>query len=282
MTKYGQENVNHHSDNSKNDKLGDDYVAKILNSGFREKFLTRRFRRRFHRFIQKRKVLKATQKMIEFQKFSMICAVGNPALPISKEEGFFKLFWIMTQEAWHLFLKIGGLIIKILKNRGTSLIKLVMKHPYFSMFTVFTSCALLLLNHLARKFGRKLQWYDRLIIIILSLVATWLMSVVIKAEAFKTILEWLKSILIQIILGLRSFNSSIDSHTQDITYKPKPSKAEDFKVFVFFSVITAITTRYLLHLFKRKVVGDGPFTNELINIVELDLSDYLPKVSRNS
>lgn len=260
-TKYGQENV---SDNSKNDKLGDDYV-----SGFREKFLTRRFRRRFQRFIQKRKVLKAKQEMIEFQKFSMICTVGNPALPISGEEGFVKLFLMMTQETWNLFLKIGGLIIKFLKNRGTSLIKLVMKHPYFSMFTVFTSCALLLLNHLARKFGRKLQWYDRLLTIILALVATWLMSVLIKAEAFKTILEWLKSILIQIILGLRSFTSSIDSHTQDTSAidKPKPSKAEDFKVFVFFSVITAITTRYLLHQFKRKVVGDGPLTNELINIV---------------
>ena len=110
------------------------------------------------------------------------------------------------------------------------------------------------------------------------------MSALIKAEAFKTIIEWLKSILIQIILILRSFTSSIDSYTQDRVDKPKPSKAEDFKVFVFFSVLTALTTRYLLSVFKRKVVGDGPLSNELINILELeiDLSDYLPKVSRNS
>ena len=108
------------------------------------------------------------------------------------------------------------------------------------------------------------------------------MSALIKAEAFKTILEWLKSILIQIILSLRNFNSSIDSYTQDKVNKPKPSKAEDFKVFVFFLVLTALTTRYLLSVFKRKVVGDGPLSNELIHILEIDLSDYLPKVSRKN
>jgi hypothetical protein len=202
--------------------------------------------------------------MIEFQKFSMICAVGNPALPISGEEGFVKLFLMMVGEAWDLFVKIGGLILKFLKTRATSLIKLVMKHPYFSVFVVFTSCALLLINHLARKFGRALRWYNRLIIIILSLLAILLMSALMKAEAFKTVLEWVKSILIQIILILRSFTSSIDSYPQNIVDKPKPSKAKDFKVFVFFTVLTALTTRYLLSVFKRKVMGDGPFSKELI------------------
>lgn len=85
-----------------------------------------------------------------------------------------------------------------------------------------------------------------------------------KAEAFKTVLEWVKSILIQIILILRSFTSSIDSYPQNIVDKPKPSKAKDFKVFVFFTVLTALTTRYLLSVFKRKVMGDGPFSKELI------------------
>jgi hypothetical protein len=290
-------NVNNHSDNSKIDEsfkplieeldeVGDDYVGKTPNSVFREKCLTRRFKRRVQRFIQKPKFLKAKQEIIKFQKFSMICAIGNPALPISGKEGLVELFLMTVGKAWDLFVKIGGLIIKFLKNRATSLIKLVMKYPYFSMFTVFVSCALLLLDHLARKFGRKIQWYDRLIILILSLIATWLLSVVIKAEAFKTIIKWLKSILIKIMLILRSLNSSIGSYTQDTSAidKPKPSKAEDFKVFVFFSVLTALTTRYLLSVFKRKVVGDGPLSDELINILEIDLTDYLPKrlVSRNS
>ena len=280
ITKDGQENLNDHSANSNLDKVGDDYVVKTPI----EKCLTRRFRRRFQGFIKKRKVLKAKQEMIEFQKFSMICAVGvgNPALPISGKEGFVKLFLMMVGEAWDLFVKIGGLIIKFLKSRSKSLTKLLMKHPYFSMFTVFASCALLLINHLARKFGRKLSWYDRLIIIILSLLATWLMSAIIKAEAFKTILEWLKSILIQVILSLRNFNSSIDSYRQDKVDTPKPPKGEDFKVFVFFSVLTALTTRYLLYVFKRKVVGDGPLSNELIHFLEMDLSEYSPKLSRNS
>ena len=98
-----------------------------------------------------------------------------------------------------------------LKKFETYVLKLLMKSPYFSFFVVFASCALLLLNHLAIKFGRKLQWYDRLIIIILVLLATLLMSVAIKTETFKTIIDWLKNILIQIIMGLRSFTSLLDS-----------------------------------------------------------------------
>ena len=172
-----------------------------------KKSLTRRFKRRVQRLIQKPKFLKAGQEIIQFQKFSMICMVGNPTLPINGKEDLVKLFLMTVKQAWDLFVKIGGLIIQWLKNRSTPLIKLAIKHPYFTLFTAFASCALLMLNHLAKKFGRKLQWYDRLITVILALIATWLFSVVIKAEAFKTIIEWLKSILGQIILILHNLNS---------------------------------------------------------------------------
>jgi hypothetical protein len=253
---------------------------KMSNSGFR-----RRFRRRFQRLLKKPKFLKAKQEMIKFQKFSTICAVA--AVPVSGEEGWVKLFLMMSQEAWRLFLIIGDLILQSLKKFGTFLMKRLMQHPYFSLFAVFASCALLLFNHLATKFGRKLQWYDRLLIIVLALVATLLLSLVIQTEALKTIIEWFKKILIQIIMGLRSLIRLLDSHTQDEDLvsisKPKSSKGEDLKVFVFFSVITAITTKSLLQLFKRKVVGDGPLTTELINILDLDidLNDYLPKLGKN-
>jgi hypothetical protein len=36
---------------------------------------------------------------------------------------------------------------------------------------------------------RKLIWYDYLLIIILSSLATWLASIMIKAETFETIIE---------------------------------------------------------------------------------------------
>ena len=261
--------MTYQSDNSKTDNVGDDYVEKTPNSVFRRKSLNRRFRRRLQRFIQKRKVLKAQQEIIELQKFSMICAIGTPALPINGKEGFVQLFLMMTGEAWALFVKIGGLIIKFLQTRSTYLLKLVMKHPYFSLFTVYASCSLLLFNHLAKKFGRKLRWFDRVIMIILLLLATWLTSAVIKAEAFKTILEWLKSILIQVIMSLRTFNSRIDSYFNSSTDlsidKPKPSNAKEFRAFVFFSILTTITMRYFLYLFKRKLVGDGPFTDKIIH-----------------
>ena len=270
---YSEENLNYDSEKLKTDKR---LVAKIPNSVFRK---NRGFRRRFQRLMKNRKVLKAEQEMIKFQKVSTICAVA--AVPVSGEEGLVKLFLMMSQEAWRLFLKIGDLILQSLKKFGTYVMKLLMQHPYFSLFAVFASCALLLFNHLATKFGRKLQWYDRLLIIILALLATLLLSVAIKTEALKTIIEWLKKILIRIILGLRSLISLLDSHTQDkdpiSRSKPKSSKGEDLKVFVFFSVITAITTRCLLQLFKRKVLGDGPLATKLINILELDIDRHRSK-----
>ena len=240
----------------KNGQLEDNYIAQIPNSDFRE---NRPFRRRFKRFIKKRRFLKAKKQIQEFPKFSMICEVKNPALPINEEEGFIKLFLMMTKEAWNIFLQLGGLAIKFLKGRADYLIKLLMKHPYFSMFTVLSSCSLLLLNHLTRKFGRKVTFYDRILTLILSLIATLLLYVIIRVEGFKTIQEWLRSVLIQIIFVFRSFSGLIDSKTQDTVYNSKPSKAKDFKTFAFFSIITILTTRYLLNLFKHKLVGDVPF-----------------------
>ena len=89
-------------------------------------------------------------------------------------------------------------------------------------------------------------------------------------------------------MGVRSFNRLLDSLTQDkdpvFISKPKSLKAGNLKVFVFFSVIIAITTSVLLQLFKRKLVGGGSLTSEIITIIgfEVDLSDYLPKLTRNS
>ena len=84
---YSEENLNHHSEKLKISKLGDDYIAKIPNSGFKE---NRRFRRRFQRLMKNPKVLKAEQEMIKFQNFSTICAFT--VAPISGEEGLVKLF----------------------------------------------------------------------------------------------------------------------------------------------------------------------------------------------
>ena len=264
--------MTYHSDNSKTDNVGDDYVEKTPNSVFRKKSLNRRLRRRLQRFLQKRKVLKAQQEIIELQKFSMICAVGNPTIPITGEESFVQLFLVMTGEAWALFVKLGGLILKFLKTHSTYLLKFIIEHPYFSLFTVYSSCGLLLLNHLAKKFDRKLRWFDRVMMLILMLLTTWLTSAVIKAEAFKTILEWFKSILIQVIVSLRTFNSRVDSYFSSSTDlykdKPKPENAGEFKTFVFFSILTTLTTGYLLYAFKRHIVGDGSFIDDIIYIID--------------
>ena len=271
-------------------EVEDDDVENTLDSNFKKTSFTRRFRRRLKRFIKRRKVRKAEQEIVELQKFTMICAIGNPALPISKADKWIKLFMMMTQEAWQLFVKIGGLIIRYFTQYSKVLVKIAMKHPYFITFATFSSSILLILDYNYKQFGKRMWWHDRLIIIILSLGAIWLLSILMEAEAFNTILEWLKSILIRIIWTLRyfnniidsSFNSSIKSQTQDLANTPKPSKAKDFKEFAFFSVLTALIARYFFERFKRKLVGEGHFTDEIIKLIEFDIDYYLPKLSRSS
>lgn len=246
----------------------------------RNRCSTRRFRKRFRRLIKQSKF---KSESIKFQKFSMIYSIASPPLNVTGDEGVAELFWMTVKEACNLFLKLSDLILKFLKNKSMSVLKpfakFIISHPYFSTFTVFVSCALILLDHLAKKFGRKLRWYDRLLTIILSLLATWLLHMVIKAEAFKTIREWLKSILIHILLLLHNIHSSIGSAVKDQpsineTHSPKDG---GFKVFFFFSLLTTLTVRYLLYLFKRRVVGDGPFSDGIIHILEVDLTNYHPK-----
>ena len=116
------------------------------------------------------------------------------------------------KQSWDIFLKLLGLVIKFSKKYGMYAVKLVMSHPWMTTFGVFISCELLLFHYLAKQFGRKLKWYDYLLVTILSLIIVCLLSVAIKAEAFKTIIEWMKRILITIFLTLRNINSSLAEH----------------------------------------------------------------------
>ena len=254
-------------------------------SHFRKKSSTRRSKRRVQRFIQKLKYLKAKQQIQEFEKFSIICMVADPAVTITGEEGIIELVLLSIGQAWNFFVKLGGLLIKFFSNRAIDLLKFIKGSPFLVAFGAFASCALLLINHYANKFGRKLKWYDRLGIIILSLLATLLLMVIIKGEGFKTIAEWLKNVIIRIIVLLRYLNNFIDNILKYVKEsldsvpldQSEPSKSNDLKAFIFFSALTALTTKYFLTLYKRKVVGDGPFSDLIISIIEIDLTDYLPR-----
>ena len=103
----------------------------------------------------------------------MIFAVANPALaiPKNKDEGLVQLFLLMTQEAWRLFIKIGGLLIKYVKTGVRYLVKLIMANPYTSMFLVFASGGLIILYYLLNKFGKKLT--NRITWALLIIILLW-------------------------------------------------------------------------------------------------------------
>lgn len=237
--------------------------------------LNRRLRRKMKRFINR-------ERFVKFQKFSMICMIGNPAISINQEEGLGELLMTMMETTCTLFVTLRKFGFKFLKMNAASFQKLLKENPYVSIFVVFACCTLALVNRRANQLGNRLLWYDYLIRIIGVLVVTLLLSTAIKFEAFKTILKWLKAMIIRMILALRNFNNCLRESTQDIKPKPsKPSKPDDFGTFVLFSTLTFLTAKCLLYWFKRKIVGDVPFADQIIRFIEMDAEDYIPKLQNS-
>lgn len=78
---------------------------------------------------------------------------------------------------------------------------------------------------------------------------------------------------------LRNRNNSVDLSTQGTLDNSESSKASGFRLFLFYSVLTLATMRCLLHNFKRTLVGDGPITDvviDLMDTVRIDLNNYIP------
>ena len=92
---------------------------------------------------------------------------------------------------------------------------------------------------------KKLKFYHvgGTILLCSLIIGVWAYLIkLIKVEAIKTIAEWLKSILLTIIGNFKNINSFLDHYSSDLKstneLEPKPSKAGDFKTFVFFSILT--------------------------------------------
>lgn len=73
----------------------------------------------------------------------------------------------------------------------------------------------------------------------------------------------------RILAILTYITSRIDSFLQESAEslpveQSEPSKSNDFKTFIFFSVLTTLTAKYLFNLYKRGVVGDSPFTDLIL------------------
>jgi hypothetical protein len=210
--------------------------------------------------------------------------VGNTEVALPDKEGLVKLFQLLMEQAWYFFVKVSKLLIKFLKVKGYLVLKYFRNHPWVTSYVAFASCALLVLHYLCKKFGKKLRWYDYLFTIILSLLAIYLLALVIKSKSFKIIRDWLKSIIVNLVLTLYDLNTSLDEYFQKSEpdpfpelYKSSKSNANGFQTFVVFSVLTVITSKLLLKRFKRQLVGqlidEGPFTDIMVYIIDHDKSD---------
>lgn len=234
---------------------------KTLNSCFQDSSFNRRIRRKLQQIIKKKK-----QKLLEIQKFSIIYAVAsNPKAP--------KKTWVESlndfiRYTWMLFIKIAHLLKVFCVNK-----------PYLVLFTIFSTFSLFVTNKLAKKFhreaSRKLSRIVFLIQIILWFIILLAFVQFIKAEGFTTIYEWIISIITRLLVWFKSLTSLLISTMPDKVEsdlesleKSECSKSRDFKEFVSYTILTVLTTKYILHMFKRKVVNSVPFSDEIIYIIE--------------
>jgi len=234
--------------------------------------------RRIKRFLKKRKSSKLHKEIMEFQKYSLICFIADPQLPlqVNDEEDLRQIFIWCVQQAGAVLSKVFRLIIKFLKKGSVVIFKFLMRGRWMVAFATYTVCALLILQHLSKKFRRKLCWYERLLLVLLFLGIASLLAFAIQNEAFSTIIQWLKSILLTILFILRRINSSLakwlkdyPSDSSSIGDKPQVSEtSNDFKNFVLFSILTFVVTKYMLIIYKRRLVGEGPFTDIIIEMID--------------
>ena len=256
------------------------------NKRFKRFKRAKNFSRRIKRFLKRPKLMKLNKKILQLQKYSLIYSVANSRDTVTSDDGIVEIFRMCVAVAWDIFVKLGHLFIKFFKKSGRFLVKHLMTHPWFAAYVVFSSCALLILHRIAQRFGKKLNWFHIGGIILLSLVIIGAFALLIQMEAFKTIAEWLKSILLTILVDLQNLTSFLDKNFGDLGpnrptndlepvhgLEPKPSKAGDFKTFILFSLLTVITTRFLLIRFKRQLVGESPLIDIVIEILENDISD---------
>jgi hypothetical protein len=242
------------------------------------------------------KFLQTEKKIWEFEKMAIIYSVAiSPSMflfdagnsskgptPRSDMEVLVETFRLTIQSAWKLFKIIMKVVFKFLKTHLKAIVRAIISHPYLSGFFVFITAAMLLLNHLAAKFGRKILWYHYLLVLILGLLGSWLIAILIQNGAFNTIMEVMMAIIAQVGSIFRPIlphcsNERLEDGTKsvDLAQLTESSKINHRRAFIIFSAAVGVVTKVLLARYKRQLVGDGPLTSELVEMIDqIDVTKY--------
>nr|WPV76491.1 hypothetical protein [Naviculales sp.]WPV76571.1 hypothetical protein [Naviculales sp.] len=190
-----------------------------------------------------------------------------------------ELFCLCAENArfyWLKVIKFLGKVIKFLGKKASSLLNSLLyyckNHPWIIMSWGYAIFALFIMNKLIKKYGKKFRWYNFLILIIIYLIIIWLLGVAMKTEVFQAILKLLKRTLFKFktILTLRDLKKSLAEHSDYSLAEDAKNNKNDFKNFMIFSIFTIVITKFLYQRFKRKLVGEGPLTDIVIEIIDLD------------
>ena len=258
-------------------------------SDFRRKSSTRRYKRRIQRFIQKLKCLKAKQQIQEFQKFSIICFIGNSQSSVEDKQGLaelFKAFVNLANKSFHEFINwimtifpaVTGAVVSFFKNK-----------PSYIIFGVALSVALIIFRTSLTNTGDKiLNWFISaykqnqvgcssiilLAIYCLLMLVTDLPRIPIKALILY-IIRFLNDLSKQVSSWFQSLKNTTELSTELTNeLKPNNNANSERNTMVTLFIITVVVLRYAVTVYKSQVFEKIPFGDVLIEIFKYDESEH--------
>lgn len=244
--------------------------------------MRRSIRRRIKRLLQKPKFLKRKREIIKFQKFSVICFIGNsltisdgkPKLAelfqtaVSLANKYFQKFlnWILS-----LSFKVSVHLLALLKN-------LFKNHASFILFGVTISLALLFFrqqimqmnNSIMSWLKKKFKWPVMGCSVIVILAIYFLLIAVTDLPPLPAT-KIIRYFISKVSAIFQSYSKLSPEKPVIMTNEPKYN-GERSKL-IFLSVITILFFRYLLGQYKRKLFEDIPFGEILIEMYDNDMKD---------
>ena len=235
--------------------------------------MKRSFLRRIKSLLKKPKFFLAKREILKFQKFSVICFIGNSSSISGDKRELAELF----QRAVILANKYSQEFLNWLLSWFSKITALFKNHGLFILFGVSISLALLIFREQVKKTNnsimswlkKKFKWPTIGCSVIVILVIYLLLIAVTDLPPLP-VTKIIRYFISQVKKVSAIFQSSPEKPvimTDESKYNGERNK------LIFLSVITVLFLRYLLGKYKRKLFEDIPFGEILIEMYDNDMKN---------
>jgi hypothetical protein len=159
--------------------------------------------------------------------------------------------------------------------------------PYFVLYATFACSAAYGLYVMADKFGKKVRWIGvlaEIFLIMACVIGLITLLLLLKILHDKGVYSWLYYFLLSLFKKQKIKPVKLPQEEPDIFLPDKPGFGvgtnSSLAKCVFYSVLTGVTYKILLDIYKKKVVGNGP--NAEIIVTMIDHWDQILQQKRRS